>query len=831
MRTIRLAFRTLFKTPFVTAIAILSLALGIGANAAIFSLFSQLLLRPLPVNAPAELVNLTAAGPKPGSQSCGQAGDCDDVFSYLMYRDLEKEQKVLTGLAGHVGFGVNLSYNKQTLNGLGMLVSGSYFPVLGVKPALGRLFSPSDDATIGANYVAVLSHRYWESRLGSDPNVLNSTLIVNGQSFTIIGVGPRGFDGTTLGQQPNVFIPLSMRGVADPGFDSFQRRDSYWIYVFGRLRPGVSIAQAHSAINAIYHPIINDVEAPLQKGMSDATLKRFKAKDVGVTPGARGQSSIHTESKTPLTLLFAITGVVLLIACANIANLLLARGASRGLEMAVRLSLGAGRTQILRQLLTESLLLALMGGVGSLLVARWTLSLISGMLPDETVAFLQLRLEPSVLLFAAGLAVLTGFLFGAYPALQSTRPDLVNTLRANSGKASSSRASARFRTSLVTAQIALSMALLVCAGLFVRSLVNISRVDLGLRPENVITFRTSPELNGYEPARSRQFFLKVAEELRALPGVTAVSEDRVGLLAGNNWGNGVEVEGFTSGPDIDNGSRFNGVGPGFFTTLGMTLLAGREFTDADIAGAPKVAVVNETFAKKFNLGRNPIGKHMSAGGSKELDVEIVGFVKDAKYSQVKDEVPPVFFRPYLQDTTVGSINFYVRSTTPPELMLRTVTTLVSKIDPNLPLEDLRTLPQQIRQNVFLDRMISMLSSAFAILATLLAAIGLYGVLAYTVAQRTNEIGVRMALGANAGRVRAMVLRQVGVMTAIGGFVGIVGALALGRMASSLLYGLKGSDPLVMVLSVLTLTAVALGAGYLPARRASRIAPMQALRYE
>ncbi|MFN8583134.1 MAG: ABC transporter permease [Gemmatimonadaceae bacterium] len=831
MRQIRLAFRTLFKTPFVTAIAVASLALGIGANAAIFSLFNQMLLRPLPVRAPSELVNLGAPGEKPGSQSCGQAGDCDAVFSYAMYRDLERTQKVFTGLAGHVVFGANLAYNKATLNTQGMYVSGSYFSVLGLRPALGRLISATDDQTIGGNYVAVLGHRYWVTRLGSDPNVINAPLIVNGQTFTVIGVAPEGFDGTTLGQRPDVYVPITMRGVTEPRFKQFDDRRVYWVYAFGRLKPGVSLEQARSALNAIYHPIINDVEAPLQEGMSDATLARFKAKEVSVEPGARGQSTLHTEAKTPLTMLFAITGVVLLIACANIANLLLARGANRGMEMAVRLSLGAARRQILSQLLIESLVLAALGGLGSLLVARWTLSVIAGMLPDDAVQVLSFHIDPGVLVFAAVLAVVTGFLFGMYPALHSTRPDLVNTLRANSGKTSSSRASARFRTSLVTAQIALSMTLLVCAGLFVRSLVNIGRVDLGLQPENVITFGVSPELNGYAPARSKEFFLRLAEELGGVPGVTAVSMDRVGILVGNNWGNGVEVEGYPSGPDVDNGSRFNQVGPGFVHTVGMTLLAGREFTDADIAGAPKVAIVNEAFAKKFNLGKDAVGKHMSTGDSKVKDIEIVGLVRDAKYSQVKDPTPPVFFRPFLQDTTVGNLNYYIRSSTPPEQMLRTASQLVAKLDPNLPLEDLRTLTQQVRQNVFLYRMISTLSSAFALLATLLAAVGLYGVLAYTVAQRTNEIGVRMALGADSGRVRTMVLRQVGMMVLVGGAVGVAGAIALGKLAASLLYGLTGYDPAVLVSSVVTLTAVALSAGYLPARRASRIAPMQALRYE
>lgn len=828
---LKLAFRTLFKSPFVTAVAVLSLALGIGANAAIFSLFDQLLLRPLPVWQPEGLVNLAAPGPKPGSQSCNQAGDCDVVFSYRMFRDLEGAQTLFSGVAAHRLFGANLAYRGQTLNGEGMLVSGSYFPVLGLQPALGRLLTPADDQAIGAHFVAVLSHSYWTTRLGASPDVLNETIVVNGQAMTIVGVAPRGFQGTTLGARPQVFVPITMRGLMAPGFTDFENRRSYWAYVFARLKPGATMEQAAMAVNAIYRPIINEVEAPLQEGVSDQMMARFKARSITLEEGRRGQSSIHREARVPLLLLLAITGIVLLIACANIANLLLARAANRAAEMAIRLSLGASRRHLLTQLLTESCLLAVLGGIASLLVASWTLALIGSLLPPEAAAALQLQLQPSVLLFAAVLSLGTGLLFGIFPALHSTRSDLISSIRASAGQPSGARAAARFRTSLVTAQIALSMALLISAGLFIRSLGNVSRVDLGLQVENVITFRLSPELNGYEPARSRAFFQRVEEELAAIPGVTGVSASLVPLLAGSNWGNDVSVEGFVREPDTDANARYNEVGPGYFRTLRIPLLAGREFTASDVAGAPKVAIVNETFAKKFNLGREAVGKRMSTGRHEELDIEIVGLVKDAKYSDVKQQVPPLFFTPYRQDEHLGSIVFYARTALPPQQLLRTVPAVLSRLDPNLPVEDLKTLPQQVRENVFLDRMISTLSAAFALLATLLAAVGLYGVLAYTVAQRTREIGVRMALGADGRRVRAMVLRQVGWMTLIGGAIGVAAALALGRGAKSLLFELEGHDPIVVVAAAVVLALVALAAGYLPARRASRIDPMQALRYE
>jgi predicted permease len=374
------------------------------------------------------------------------------------------------------------------------------------------------------------------------------------------------------------------------------------------------------------------------------------------------------------------------------------------------------------------------------------------------------------------------------------------------------------------------MALLISAGLFIKSLVNVSRVDLGLDPENVVTFAVSPELNGYEAARSKQLFERAEEELASLPGVTGVSAAFVPILSGSNWGNDVRVQGFQSGPDIDSNSRFNAVGSGYFRTLGIPMLGGREFTHGDVFGSQKVAVVNEAFAKKFNLGRDAVGKFMSQGDD-SLDILIVGLVKDAKYSEVKDEVPPLFFTPYRQFEEVGNLTFYVRTTQAPEQLLRGVRQVMARLDPNLPLEDLKTLPQQVRENVFLDRMISMLAASFAVLATLLAAVGLYGVLAYTVAQRTREIGVRMALGADGGRVRGMVLRQVATMVVVGGVIGLGAAYGLGRAAGSLLYGLEGHDPTVMALATMVLALVALGAGYLPALRASRVDPMQALRYE
>jgi predicted permease len=832
VRNLRLAFRTLARTPFVTTIAVLSLALGIGANTAIFSVFEQFLLRKLPIREPGELVILGAPGPNPGSQSCGSEGGCDEIFSYPMYRDLEKGQSTVK-LAGHVRFSSNISFRKRSGVGQGALITGSYFPVLGVQPALGRLLTTADDEIVGGHPVVVLGHRYWTNTLGADRTVLNDQIVINGTTMTIVGVGPPEFTGITLGTIPDLYVPMVMRRQVQSWFNGFENRRNYWLYAFGRLAPGATPEAAAAALNAVYTPILNDVEAPLQERMSDKQLVEFKAKKVTVTRSPQGQSSTDDEARTPLAILFGVTAIVLLIACANIANLLLARGAGRATEVAVRMSLGARRGQVIAQLLLEAVLLALMAGGASLLVSRWTLAGLTSLLPEEAALTIGIGLQWPMVLFAAGLSLATGLAFGLFPAVHSTRPDLIGAIRQTSGQSSGTRSANRFRTSLVTAQIALAMALLTCAGLFVQSLRNVSRVDVGANVERLVTFSIAPELNAYSGARSAQFFARLEEELRAIPGVTSVAAARVPFLAGSNWGTDVSVEGFKRGPEIDANSRLNTIGPGYLSTLGMPLISGREFTEADLVGRPGVVIVNQAFAKKFNLGPNPVGRRMSENGAPDaaLDLEIVGFMQDTKYSEVKGATPPLFFKAYKQDTTVGDLNFYVRTAGDPAQLLRAIPGVVARLDPDLPIDELKTMEQQVRENVSLDRVISILSSAFAGLATLLAAIGLYGVLAYSVAQRTREIGVRMALGATAGSVRGMVLRNVAVLTGIGGVIGVGLAVALGRAASSILFGLKGHDPVVLTVSAVLLALVALGAGYLPALRASRVNPMQALRWE
>jgi predicted permease len=831
MSNLKLGLRTLFKTPFVTVVAALSLALGIGTNAAIFSIFDEVLRRPLPVHEPDGLVNLIAPGPKAGSTSSNSAGDSEHVFSYPMFKDLQRVQTSFEGIAGHVIFGANVGFDKQTLSLDGMFVSGSYFPLLGLQPEVGRLIGPADDEVEGAHPVIVLGYDFWLQQMGGDRSVVDRTIVVNGQPMTILGVAPRTFRGTTVGEKPSVYIPMAMRELLLSGSQGMDSRRNYWVYLFARLNPGVSLEQAQSAINGPYQQILREVEAPLQTGMSEQTLERFRNRQIELADGRHGQSEMLEEAGAPISMLFVLTGIVLLIACANIANLLLARGASRAMEISIRMSLGATRRHVLFQLLTESVILAVLGGIASLLFARWTLDFITTLLPPEATETMLLSLSWPTVAFSFALAIGTGLIFGLYPALHNTRSELVTNLRNNAGSVASGKQASRFRNSLVIAQIALSMALLVSAGLFIKSLRNVNLVDLGVDVDNVVTFRIIPQRNGYEGDRALALYQRVEEELRGLPGVLAVSSATVPLIAGSNWSTSVSVQGFQRGPDTDVDSNYSLVGMDYLRTVGIPLLQGRDFTEADAAGAPRVAIVNEAFVKKFGLGRDAVGKLMAPRQTDSLDVEIVGVVRDAKYSDVKEPVPPVFYRPYRQGDAPVGLSFFARTSGDPARMLSSISPVIARLDPNLPIEDLKTMPQQIRETIVIDRMISILAGAFAAIATVLASIGLYGVLAYSTAQRTREIGVRIALGARGSRVRGLVLRQVGRMTLIGGVLGMIAGVLVGRAARTLLYGLEGQDPWVMIVAAVVLTGVALAAAYLPARRASQVDPMQALRYQ
>ncbi|AHG93739.1 permease (plasmid) [Gemmatirosa kalamazoonensis] len=837
-RTLRLAARALARTPGFVAVAVTCIALGVGANAAAFSLFDALVRRPLPVPEPDRLVSLSAPGPQHGSTQCNAIGTCEDVFSYPMFRDLQRGQTAFTGIAAHRLFIASVAVDGRATDGAGVLVSGSYFPVLRLRPALGRLLSPDDDRVPGDGFVAVLSHDYWTTHLGADPDVVGKRMVVNDKSLTIVGVAPRGFEGTVLGVRPRVFVPMTLGSELDLGWGShatFDDRMQHGIFLFARLRPGMTIDGARAAMRPLYRRILAESDAPLQRGMSQPTMRRFLTRDLGIADGRRGQSMLRGATGAPLTFLFGITALVVLITCANLANLLLARGAGREAEVAVRLSLGARRAQVVTQLLVESCLLAALGGIASLLVARGTLAAAASFVPPPSLGSgseLSFALHPAAMAFAAAVSLGTALLFGLYPALHATRPDLIASIRSGAGQiAGGHRRAARVRTALVTTQIALSTALLVSAGLFVKSLRNVGHVDLGLRADGVVTFALVPALSGYSLTRSAAILSRVEADLRALPGVTGVGSTSVPMLTGMSNGGNVRVQGFRRGPDTDANTRMAAVSPGYLESLGIPLLAGREFTSADREGAPRVAMVNEAFARKFGLGRDVVGKRLAFDATSPegaLDVEIVGLIRDVRYSDVKREIAPLVLSPWRQDSTTVGLGYYVRTSTP-EATLRAIPRVVAAIDGNLAVSMLKTLPQQVRENVYLDRMIGVLSAAFAALATLLAAVGLYGVLAYTVARRTREIGVRMALGAGASRVRGLVLGQVGRMTLVGGGLGVLGALGIGRATESLLFGLDGHDPTVIAVAAATIAAVALGAGYVPAWRASRVNPVGALR--
>ena len=827
---IRYALRTLRRAPGFAAVAVLTLALGIGANTAIFSLFHQLLLRPLPVSEPQQLVNIVSPGPRSGPTSCGDIGKCEAVFSYPMFRDLERIQSVFTGIAAHRNIGVNLAYRGQTTTGQGLLVSGNYFTVLRLQPAVGRLLGPYDDRVLGGSETVVLSHAYWQSQFGGRADVLDEPLVVNGQSMTIVGVAPEDFNGTTIGLRPDVFLPITMRWrlAPDPRSPPENRR-AYWVYLFARLKPSVTAEQARSALDTPYRAIINEVEVPLQEGMSDQMLAQFRARGIRLEAGSRGQSTFAEDAWVPLTLLLAVTALVLLIACSNVANLLLARAATRAKELATRLSIGATRGRIIAQLLTESCVLALVAATASLLIARWTMDLFRTTLPDGAL-YIPAQLDTFTLIVTGALALFASVAVGLFPAVRAARPDLLPALKGQAGQPSGDRGLARSRMSLATVQVTLSVVLVVLAGLFTKSLANITRVDPGLNTDDLFTFTVSPGRNGYTPQRSAALFARLEEEIAALPGVTAVTTSTTQLLSGNMRTTEVFVEGFDIRPEADHGTQYDEIGPGYFETLGVPLISGREFTPADSENAPKVAIVNEQFARKFGLGRDAVGKRTSRG-TPALDVQIVGLVRDFKHTNLRDAAA-MYFLPHRQGTRrPGLMTFYVRTAASAEGIAPAIREAVHRLDANLPVEEFRTMEGAMREATTRERLMSVMTGSFALLATLVAAIGLYGMLAYAVAQRTPEIGLRMALGATRARVRWMILRQVLAVAIIGGAVGLASAMLLGRAAQTLLFQLQFDDPVVLASSIAALIVVALAAGLLPAERAARVDPMSALKYE
>ncbi len=833
MKAIHLALRTLARTPVLSLVVILSLGLGIGANTAIFSILNQVLLRNLDVRKPHELAVVTTPPDlKWGRNSTDNAGGQEAIFSYPMFRALERNPAGLKAIAAHRMIGANLAFNGKSSTGSLTVVSGRYFDLLGVQPLLGRLISTNDDSGAGEP-VAVLSYGYWKDRLAARADILNQPLRVNGNTFTIVGVAPQGFRGTVFGSAPDIYVPLALKPKLTPGSDGRDDWEDYWLYLLARVDEKTPRSVAQEKLNAVYAPLIAE-QAKSGKAGDKKYRERLAASRLELKEGGKGFSTEREEMRTPIWILICCTGLVLLIAAANAANLLLARAAQRARELAIRTALGASRIRIMRQLLIEALLLSLAGGAVGLIFGVWTLDFLIGYINDGPAnpdAHVSSSLDALTLSMTFAVSLLTGLLFGLYPAWAASRNSLAAAMKEDSGNASSSVGGVRVRRALVCIQVALSMILLIPMGLLLKSLVNLTRTDLGMRTENTLQFGVSPQLNGYSFDQCRNFFERTERELAAIPGVASVTASMVPLIAGSNWSNSLRVEGYPDGPNAENHSMFNAVGPGFFGKLGIPLIRGREITSNDTAASPKVAVVNERFAEHFFGKGNPVGRRFSLGGAKTYDIEIVGVVRNTQYSSIKQKPPRLYYLPYSQAEKVGSVWFYVRSNLGAEYITRQVRRVMTGLDPDLPLEDLRTFEAQIANNLRGDRVVVQLTAAFAFLATLLATLGLYGVVSYGVTRRRREIGIRIALGAGAGRIRKLVFSEMGWIVGIGAVLGVPSALALARLIESELHGVKSSDASVVVFAVATVVLSAALAAWLPSRRASKTNPIDVLRYE
>src|ERR1041384_294432 len=831
IQDLRYGVRTLIKNPGFTSVAVLTLALGLGANTAIFSLTDQILLKALPVQKPNELVVLRADGPKTGR--VWSDGDSADSFSYPMYQDLRDKNDVFAGLIARFAVGLSVAGEGQTDRANGELVSGNYFEVLGVPAALGRVVTQDDDMVPNANPIVVLSHGYWMRRFGGNADVLNKTLVVNGQPMTVVGVSRAGFTGVQIGQTPDMFILMMMKAQITPGSDGLKNHKDYWLAIIGRLKPGMSAKQAEAAFAPAYRAIL-EAELPLLGKWSSETQQRFLNQRLQMMPGAQGRLILQRDAKTPLLVLLGMVGLVLLIACGNVANLLMARGASRQREIAIRMAVGAGRFRLVRQFLVESLLLSALGGGVGLIIAAWTLSLLVASIPASVGALgLSPELDLRMLGFNAALALATGLLFGLAPAFKATRLNLESTLREQGSSVSGSLAQVRFCKGLVVSQIALTAVLLVGAGLFARSLNNLKLLDLGVRTDHVVELTIAPHLNGYKPVRSIALFDQLRASLAGLPGVTSVSAAEIAVFKGDDSSSNITVEGYQQQPDESMDVEQNYIGPNFFSTMGIPLIAGREFNEDDTSNSPKTAVVNEDFVHRFFSGREAIGSHFAfgAGDKVKLDIQIVGVVKESKHSSVREKPKPFAYIPYSQEPNVGRMTFYVRTGQGIGQMASSFRREVANLDPNLPVFAMKTLQQQIDESLFADKFLTSLSLCFALLAAVLAVIGLYGVLAETVTRRTREIGIRMALGATRGNVSWLILREVVVLAIIGLVIGLPAAYGLGHLTESLLYGVKVSDPIVFAGVTVLLSSGTLLGGYLPARRAAGTDPLKALRCE
>jgi predicted permease len=812
IQDLRYGARMLWKSPGFTGVAVVVLALGIGANTTIFSLINGLLLRPLVgVEAPEKLAAVYTS-----DYSSGRYGSS----SYPDYISFREGANAFEGLAAYEPAVASLTGNDEPQRLRGQAVTGNYFKVLGVGTAAGRTLLPEDETATSGNPVVVISHNLWQRRFNSDPTLINRTINLDGRAHTVVGVAAENFRGLHLGLPPEFWQPMI------PPANKPEARGSRGLQIVGRLKEGATPEEANAQVTAIFARLAEDYPET-----NRGTLERpDEPRPVTVVTESRFGPQQRKTIAGVTGMLMLMVGLVLLIACANVANLLLARASARRREIAIRLALGSSRFRLVRQLLTESMCLALLGGFVGLLLTLWTSDFLPKFFPAEDAGGLDLSVDWRVLGFTFGLSVLTGVLFGLAPALQASRPNLLSALKDDTG-APEVRGFGRFglRNVLVVLQVALSLVLLICAGLFMRSLRAASTADPGFNAENVLL--TSLEMPGVKMGREEQqlFYRRVQEQVSALPGVRSTALAYIVPISGGGMRTGVRVEGYQPQPNEDTELNTNIISPDYFKTLGIPLVQGRDFNAEDRAAAPGVVIVNEEFARRYFSGANALGKRVRTD-SEGPYLEVVGVVKNAKYRSLLEEPLPFFYTP-LGQKRVSSISLLVRTDGDPLTMLPAVRAELKNLDKNLTLYQINTLTAQLAEALANERMVAVLLSVFGVAALLLAAVGLYGVMSYVVAQRTHEIGVRMALGAQAGDILKMVLRQGLVLLAVGGLVGLTAAFALTRLMASLLYGVSATDPVTFVGITLLLAFVALLACYIPARRATKVDPMVALRYE
>ena len=823
---LRYAFRNLRRNPLFTTVAIFSLALGIGANTAVFTVADQVLLREIPVSHARDLVYISTTGPQSG-MVWGT-----DRFSYPMFRDFREHNSQLRAVAAHFETALNLTYNNRSERVQGELVTGTWFETLGLATAIGRGITPDDDRTPGGHPVAVLTYDFWRSRFSGNPGILNQKILLNGQPMTVIGVTAAGYHGFDVGTRIDVLVPTMMKAQMTPTWNGLDDRRVIWLQLVGCLNPGVSAARARASLEPYYHGLLI-MEMQTMKFRTQRSRAEFASKPLVFTPASKGVSELRDEATQPLEILFAIVGLLLLIACANVANLLLARAVNRRKEIAVRLAVGASRWALVRQLLTESLLLSIAGGAIGILFAWWTSAALLSVFADwvnSGTTPLTATPDARILVFTFALSALTGILFGFVPAWQATSPGLAATLKDQADHVPGG-GHVRMRRVLVVSQVALSLLLLIGAALFTRSLHNLKNVDLGFRRDHLLSFSVDPSLGGYKADRIRRFAEELQQRVGDARGVRSAAVGTVSVITGDEDRATIVIPGRQAQEGDDMNPWMDAVGPGYFHTMGIPLLAGREFTNRDRVGAPLAAVVNEAFAHYYFGNENPLGRRFLRGGDSKREIEIVGVVRESKYSTVNEKPHKVAYLAYLQDPNPGSLVLYVRAAADPKALFSTLRREAAALDPSLPLTAMRTMEDQLEASLATQRMMAGLSSFFAILATVLAAIGLYGVMAYTVSRRTREIGIRVALGAGRGSLLNLVMREVVVLTAAGVAIAIPAAIALTRLVSAQLFGVAPADPLSMALAAIALICVALLAGYIPADRATRVNPISALRYE